>query len=447
LTAAQATNGVAAWRQMATTTLAAANRLLGTNQANLRERSSDTRVFSRLSCQALIKWVFPRNEGGFFMQAKGKVSRNDPCPCGSGIKYKKCCLITAALVDPTPPNNEELNGVIPSVVVRGTRRLTLSSYVWKNHRWRVIWNGMHYRPLTETFHDFLLLLLRWTYGKEWLDHQRTLPLEQQHAVFRWLGSFNDLARSPLRIAKGAYVPSGPMRAALSLAYDLYFLQLINKLPDSLIERLRDMKSFQGARYEIAVAATFARADFDIELLDEKVKKEKHCEFIAKHKRTGAEVYVEAKSRVRRGVLNQPGTFDETKGVKGDVRGLYQSALTQAPPDKPFLIFIDANLPTDDLPTPDRPAVYGIPFDKIPWMVEIETMLKDDWGIEGKGKTPETAVVITNFAPHFGEEDAVAPQGFFGIIPSPNPQNPLLDPYVADDLFYCLLHYGSVPKEI
>jgi methionyl aminopeptidase len=21
-----------------------------------------------------------------------KVGRNDPCPCGSGLKYKKCCL-------------------------------------------------------------------------------------------------------------------------------------------------------------------------------------------------------------------------------------------------------------------------------------------------------------------------------------------------------------------
>ena len=23
--------------------------------------------------------------------ANGKVGRNDPCPCGSGKKYKKCC--------------------------------------------------------------------------------------------------------------------------------------------------------------------------------------------------------------------------------------------------------------------------------------------------------------------------------------------------------------------
>ena len=25
-----------------------------------------------------------------------KVGRNDPCPCGSGKKYKKCCGINAA---------------------------------------------------------------------------------------------------------------------------------------------------------------------------------------------------------------------------------------------------------------------------------------------------------------------------------------------------------------
>ena len=100
------------------------------------------------------------------MQAKVKVGRNDPCPCGSGKKHKKCCLIKAAFVDPTPPNSEELNGVIPSAAVPGTKRLTLSSYVWKDQRWRIIWNRLHYRPLNETFHDFLLHLLRWTYGKE-----------------------------------------------------------------------------------------------------------------------------------------------------------------------------------------------------------------------------------------------------------------------------------------
>lgn len=26
-------------------------------------------------------------------QRLGRVGRNDPCPCGSGKKFKKCCLL------------------------------------------------------------------------------------------------------------------------------------------------------------------------------------------------------------------------------------------------------------------------------------------------------------------------------------------------------------------
>jgi len=31
-----------------------------------------------------------------FQRESPKVGRNDPCPCGSGKKFKKCCLGTAA---------------------------------------------------------------------------------------------------------------------------------------------------------------------------------------------------------------------------------------------------------------------------------------------------------------------------------------------------------------
>jgi preprotein translocase subunit SecA len=30
------------------------------------------------------------------MVAGAKIGRNDPCPCGSGKKYKKCCLLKGA---------------------------------------------------------------------------------------------------------------------------------------------------------------------------------------------------------------------------------------------------------------------------------------------------------------------------------------------------------------
>ena len=26
------------------------------------------------------------------LQASGRVGRNEPCPCGSGKKFKKCCM-------------------------------------------------------------------------------------------------------------------------------------------------------------------------------------------------------------------------------------------------------------------------------------------------------------------------------------------------------------------
>jgi len=43
----------------------------------------------------------PRDERRFFRQVtptpkqrkRGKVKQNEPCPCGSGKKFKKCCLV------------------------------------------------------------------------------------------------------------------------------------------------------------------------------------------------------------------------------------------------------------------------------------------------------------------------------------------------------------------
>lgn len=29
--------------------------------------------------------------GGTYVRSEPKIGRNDPCPCGSGKKYKKCC--------------------------------------------------------------------------------------------------------------------------------------------------------------------------------------------------------------------------------------------------------------------------------------------------------------------------------------------------------------------
>ena len=54
-----------------------------------------------------------------YVRAMPKVGRNDPCPCGSGKKYKHCCLVArtadeifgkAALANPRPPELQNTDG-------------------------------------------------------------------------------------------------------------------------------------------------------------------------------------------------------------------------------------------------------------------------------------------------------------------------------------------------
>lgn len=44
--------------------------------------------------RAYMKNMF-RSSKTPYVRSDVKVGRNDPCPCGSGKKYKKCCIIEA----------------------------------------------------------------------------------------------------------------------------------------------------------------------------------------------------------------------------------------------------------------------------------------------------------------------------------------------------------------
>jgi hypothetical protein len=136
--------------------------------------------------------------------------------------------------------------------------------------------------------------------------------------------------------------TGATTELIALAHDLYMLQKVDRLPEKLIERLRNYDEFQGARYEVAIAAAFVKCAFDITWINH--RRGPHPEFLAINSRTGEEVYVETKSRRRRGVLHHPGTLPPIEQLRVDVRGLYKEALHQDPGDRPFAIFLDMNLP-------------------------------------------------------------------------------------------------------
>jgi tetratricopeptide (TPR) repeat protein len=47
----------------------------------------------------------------------GKIGRNAPCPCGSGKKYKKCCLALEERTPSTPPPEPKPSWKLPAGIV------------------------------------------------------------------------------------------------------------------------------------------------------------------------------------------------------------------------------------------------------------------------------------------------------------------------------------------
>ena len=41
----------------------------------------------------MAKDLFPERNRYTYKREEKKIGRNEPCPCGSGKKYKKCCAL------------------------------------------------------------------------------------------------------------------------------------------------------------------------------------------------------------------------------------------------------------------------------------------------------------------------------------------------------------------
>jgi hypothetical protein len=366
------------------------------------------------------------------------------CPCGlHGKPYGDCCRDKGihAL------GNEMLRGTAARMVPGALAQIQ-SSMVQGDTRFRSLWNTIWHYPQHETFHQFLDALVVGTFGREWFEEQLQLPLKNQSAIVKWRTAMAELLRRPGDaddgVSKG-HTLTGPAKAYQCFGYDLYWLQLVHKLPHSIIGRLKDFGAFQGARYEVLIAAIFSRAGFEVEWIDDNKASGKHPEFIATHIVTGKKVGVETKSRQRPGAMNFIGTVSPETHLKGDVFDLYEKAIKQAPVgDIPFLIFIDANVP--DSPQKGLPSYSDIPVDTVPWMKEIRDRLVEIWN-SATDPTPESAVLITNFAFYYGDNASPSPGGMCAFFPSLRPRASILGDPMIVDLIYCIQTYDTVPRQI
>jgi hypothetical protein len=257
-----------------------------------------------------------------------------------------------------------------------------------------------------------------------------------HPIIQWYIETCNFQKKQVPDKNGIYgvIPNGSMAAYILLSYDLYILQHHAAIQKDVIQRLKNKDQFQGARYELFVAATCIKAGFDLQYEDEKDRNRKHVEFIGTHKVTGQKICVEAKSRHRQGVLGQPGKKEDKNQIKVRIGRLLNEALKKEH-NHPLVVFIDLNIP----------QAKAVEVYKTPISVEFKKII----GYIDKtyGQTDEfNLLVFTNFPHHYNKGDEPAPPtNVVGILPT-KAKIPVEYPQVLLDLYNLAKVYGKVPIE-
>jgi hypothetical protein len=271
-------------------------------------------------------------------QGKKKIGRNDPCPCGSGLKYKKCHGRLST--KPINSTSREIKEIIEAHQAKEALRQSqqghgrpIISTEFQGYRLTAVGNRLHYSKTHKTFIDFLGDYIRTVLSPEWGNSEIAKPLKDRHQILKWYDGICALQQSTMRKPKGQIqdMPiNGLVAAYYGLSYNLYLLQHNVELQGYLIRRLKQPESFYAAYYETYVAAWFILAGFQLRLEDEQDSTRTHPEFVAT--RNGESYSVEAKTR-------QPGKKHYDIGNQ-----LYNGLCIEA--NNPRIIFIDMNVGAD-----------------------------------------------------------------------------------------------------
>lgn len=199
-------------------------------------------------------------------------------------------------------------------------------------------------PSTWSFHEFLMSYGQSQLGPDWIT-RHTQNGEGLHPLVKHLIRGASNIRLP-GVSDGGFISlamNGDLLAFLSFAYDLFTLADNAVVQKSLFDRLRKPEQYQGARYEMFVAASLLRSGFKVAFEDESDISTSHCEFTAISKQTKRSFSVEAKSRHRK--LPMSGNEATPNSNMGNLirRALAKNANHER------IIFADVNLPSDNQP--------------------------------------------------------------------------------------------------
>jgi hypothetical protein len=368
-----------------------------------------------------------------------KIGRNDPCPCGSGRKYKHCFLRNVCERSPWPPDvrskmqaqmmaehqrRQKFGEVRPIIHAehQGRRLVAVGS--------RIIYDRPGENKRWNTFIDVLMAYIRLPLGSGWGKRELLKPLADRHPVMQWYDHVCNLQKNTARLeANGLYSMQmdGVTSAFLHLAYDLYVLDDHQKLQKEVLKRLRRRENFAGARYELLVAATFIRAACSIAFEDERDSSRRHPEFVATYRETGFVFSVEAKARQRTVGISHGDTR-----LKAGVRDLLLDAATKETM-RPYVVFVDVNLPPDD---PKGPPT---------WAEEVTQTARDV--VAQIGHCPFDLIVFTNIPHHYSEVGGPDPAKhmYFWLPKAFRPSR--LPPVVEAAIVRAASQYDNIPQDL
>ncbi|MFL6727286.1 MAG: YecA family protein [Sphingomicrobium sp.] len=334
-----------------------------------------------------------------------KIGRNEACPCGSGKKYKKC-------------HGAHVASQVPLSALRAINEVIRRRQDWENQfgaveppqtakigdqRVMIIDGKLKAFSAAYTFHDFLMNFIVQRLGASWFQTETEKPFESRHPIAQWHEKARKFHERHAPSAASVYsvIIEGVVGHFLTLAHDLYTLQHVGILEKRLVERLLHKDQFQGARYELQVAAVCLRAGFEVELEDETDINCKHCEFSIQFPATGRRFSVEVKSRHRRGVLGRPGKVPTADKLRPDVGPLIEAALAKSAINQ-RIVFIDLNLP------PVCGALLeGQLLDQVTLVIEeLEAKQNESF------KFPSAILAFTNRPDHYVADDAQGPPNVF-----------------------------------
>lgn len=397
---------------------------------------------------------------------KFKIGRNDPCPCGSGKKFKKCCGIGSAPLwrQPNPrgvttqKESWPKSSIPPKVMRRFVdherrdhERVRRFGHVrpeiavdFQGYKFVAVGNKLYYKRSDRCrfFTDFLMDYVPWVFGREWFEKEVARPPEVRHPVMQWRVKGMRFMNSQPKRPDGTYeaFPSGFMAAYLTFAYDLYVVDHNARLDARMLERLMHSDQFQGARHELFAEATCLRAGFQVQHEDETDLSRRHAEFNATHMATGQKISVEAKSKHRAGVLGQAGARQAANELNLRFGRLLNDAVGKNVPH-PLVVFLDTNLPFEvadrlfERPTgnPQVPARH---------LITLLDSLREEHG----GKDPINLVIFSNHPHHYTKDEEIDPRKHIMSVFSQIPLKPIAHPEALLALHQGANLYGNIPDE-